>query len=122
MRYVVVCLGSQPDLCDVHGELELSAAELNATLRGLRLQHGSAYYLIVEGHTSVNRSSRAHARVVCDATPPVMLQVNDGLQLGLDVQAQTITDALFGNWLAEDDISGIEGEHANTAHSALRLA
>jgi hypothetical protein len=54
-------------------------------------------------------SIASSAGIRVDLTPPQIIYVNDGLTVGIDVEAQTVTNGIFGNWRAIDEESGIGG-------------
>ena len=110
-RYLV-CIGTFPGLCDISELVDVGSVQ--------------SFYSSPQWLQSTSKSDRLYATLtVCnnalpplcrnsssdgvglDTTPPILLEVNDGYEEGVDWQQQGFVNSIFGNWKAVDDISDI---------------
>lgn len=103
-----VAFGTSPDDMDIMPWLPVGLND-SFTLPNVVLETGMSYYGCV---VAVNNAG-LFSEVVCsdgviyDDTPPVMLEVNDGLQAGFDVDTQSFLNIAVITYQGQDNETGI---------------
>ena len=103
-----VAFGHSPDTMDILDWTDVGLVE-NYTHHGVQLTTGTKYYACVVAQNGAG----IHSNVSCtdgfvyDDTPPVMLEVFDGLDRGTDIDTQSFVNIAFTSFVGEDPESGV---------------
>ena len=102
-----MCLGSEPEICDVSGLINVGFA-LQGTITGLYLNHTGQYFVTVQAQNSAGYYTRSTSNgFQIDSTPPVGKMIRDGQTLD-DIDLQSHDTFISANWDEfEDPESGI---------------
>lgn len=105
-----MCIGTEPERCDVSGQFLSLGIKLTGTIKGLRLNHNGRYFVNVRATSESGYSTTAASNGVrVDSTPAVGGKVRDGQTL-MDIDYQAADTVIYANWDEfQDEESDVTG-------------
>ena len=105
-----MCVGTEPERCDVSGQFLSLGITFSGTIKGLRLSHNGRYFVNVRATSESGYSTIATSNGVrVDRTPPLGGKVRDGQTL-MDIDYQAADMVISANWDEfQDEESDVTG-------------